>query len=578
MSTNIKLLLGYVKGYKSNLLIVFCSLFLVSISLLLIGWVFRHLVDNGLNINNLHFINDSIFLLFILIGLFAVGSFFRSYFINLVTEKIIAQIKNDTFKNLLQLEIAAFEELKIGDVISRLSSDLESVGNLISNFLSFFIRNSIMLIGAIFMMFLQSPKLSIMVIITIPVLLVPILRLSNHVRSISKKVMSEKAELSNFIEESFFGIRTLYSFNQQLHSIEKFSDKMNFYLKHSASRLRLRSLFFASAILVIAGSITTVIWVGSVDIISNKMTSGQMVSFIYYAIMVGMSGGGIAELFSELQGPLAALDRIFELRFLKSNKEVFITADESHQAAFEEFLAFKNVTFSYPSRSSIKVLDDVSFDIKPQQFTAIVGKSGSGKSTIMQLLLGFYQFSTGNIIVCGKDLYTYKLHDLRKLIGYAPQDPAIFSGSIRYNIMFSKPDASPEEFEHVIKLCGIDKIAKKLPDGVDTEIGEKGVRLSGGQKQRISIARALLYKPEILLLDESTSALDSESEKEMIDNIKNFMKNKTIISIAHRISSIENADNILVLDQGKILDYGTHSYLLKSCNIYLSLYQKQQSH
>lgn len=578
MSNNIKLLLEYVKGYKGNLLIVFCSLFLVATSLLLIGWVFRHLVDNGLNINNLHFINDSIFLLFILIGLFAVGSFFRSYFINLVTEKIIAQIKTDTYKNLLQLEIATFEELKIGDIISRLSSDLESVGNLISNFLSFFIRNSIMLIGAIFMMFLQSPKLSIMVIITIPILLVPILRLSNHVRSISKKVMNEKAELFNFIEESFFGIRTLYSFNQQIHSIEKFSDKMNFYLKHSASRLRLRSLFFALAILVIAGSITTVIWVGSVDIISNKMTSGQMVSFIYYAIMVGMSGGGIAELFSELQGPLAALDRIFELRFLKSNKEVFITTDEFHQDTFEEFLAFKNVTFSYPSRPSVKVLDDVSFDIKPQQFIGIVGKSGSGKSTIMQLLLGFYQFSTGNIVVCGKALHAYQLNDLRKLIGYAPQDPTIFSGSIRSNIMFSKPDATPEEFENVIKLCGIDKIVKKLPDGIDTEIGEKGVRLSGGQKQRISIARVLLYKPEILLLDESTSALDSESEKEIIDNIKDFMKNKAIISIAHRISSIENADSILVLDQGKILDYGTHSYLLKSCNIYLSLYQKQQSH
>ena len=376
---------------------------------------------------------------------------------------------------------------------------------------------------------------------------------------------------------------------------------MSFYLKHSSVRLKLRSLFFALAILVIAGSITAVIWVGSIDIVRNNMTSGQMVSFIYYAIMVGMSGGGIAELFSEIQGPLAALDRVFELRSVEFKKESLVKplAESSsvaalvelndqeygrrnydqqakhQQAKLREVIVFKDVNFAYPSRPLIKVLDGISFVVNNLQFTGIVGKSGSGKSTIMQLLLGFYQFDAGKISVYGRDMKTYQLSDLRSIIGYAPQDPTIFSGSIRYNIMFSRPNASLEDFEHVIKLCGIDKIIKKLPNGLDTEIGEKGIRLSGGQKQRISIARVLLYKPEILLLDESTSALDSQSEKEIIENIKSFMNGKNIISIAHRISSLETADNIIMLDQGKLTACGTHSYLLKNCEAYLSLYQKQ---
>ena len=589
MNHNIKELLGYLKNYKSNLLIVFCALFIVAISLLQVGSVFRHLVDNGLNAGGLDSINHSILLISILIIIFAAGSFFRSYFINLVTEKVIAKIKADSYKNLLQLEVAAFEELKIGDIISRLSSDLDLVGTLITNFLSFFLRNSIMLIGAIILMFLQSPKLSTLVIVSVPVLLFPILRLSKHVRSISKKVMAEKSNLAALIEESFSGIRTLHAFNQQDHATLKFNTKIDTYLKHSSKRLKLRSLFFALAIMVIAGSITMVIWVGSLDIISGKMTSGQMVSFIYYAMIVGMSAGGIAELFSEIQGPMAALDRIFEMRGSTRHPEGAQSATakisdligsprhfvpRNDTPLLSANITSQNVSFSYPSRPDTLALADISFTIKAHQFTGIVGKSGSGKSTIMQLLLRFYEHQSGRITVGKENINSCKPEDIRKIVAYAPQDPTIFSGTIRSNIMFSNPEASESELLQVIKLCGIDGIINNLPDGIDTEIGEKGVRLSGGQKQRINIARGLLYKPEILLLDEATSALDNESEKEILGNIKKFMKGKTIVSIAHRISSTEEADDILVIDKGKLSSAGTHKYLLKNSDIYLALYKK----
>lgn len=577
MNDNIKALLGYLTNYKSNLIIVFCSLFIVAVALLGVGTVFRHLVDNGLA-GDLSSINNSIFLISLLIGVFAVGSFFRSYSINLVTEKIIAKIRSDSYKKLLHLEIAAFEELKIGDIISRLSSDLESVGTLITNFLSFFIRNSIMLFGAVILMFFQSPKLSLLVIFSVPVLLGPLLRLSKHVRSISKKVMAERSELSCFIEESFSAVRTLYSFNQQGHAEERFNEKIATYLKHTGKRLKLRSLFFALAIIAISGSITMVIWVGSMDIIDGKMTSGQMVSFIYYAMIVGMSAGGIAELFSEIQGPLAALDRVFDLQAKTKLPDVsYLTEGISRK--FKNIpqnydIFFENVSFSYPARPDVLALENISFCIKQNQFTAIVGKSGSGKSTIMQLILKFYQHQSGKLKIANNEVNSYDVRDIRKIIAYTPQDPDIFSGTIRYNIMFSNPCAKEEDVQEVIHLCGIDKFIDHLPDGIDTEIGEKGVRMSGGQKQRVAIARALLYKPEILLLDEATSALDSESEKEILDNIKRVMRGKMVISIAHRISSVQDFDNILVIDHGKLSDHGTHSNLLKTSDIYNSLYKK----
>lgn len=577
MTDNIKVLLGYLRNHKTNLIIVFLSLLIVAISLLGMGTVFRYLIDHGLVENQLSSINHSIFFISLLIAIFALGSFFRSYSINLVTEKIISQIRSDSYKKLLHLEISAFEELKIGDIISRLSSDLESVGTLITNFLSFFIRNSIMLFGAIILMFFQSPKLSLLVIFSVPVLLAPLLRLSKHVRSISKKVMFERSELSCFIEESFSAIRTLHSFNQQDHEEKRFNEKIATYLKHSSKRLKLRSLFFALAIIAIAGSITMVIWVGSMDIIDGKMTSGQMISFIYYAMIVGMSAGGIAELFSEIQGPLSALDRVFNLQettvshisnIALSNYNNFNKIPKNYD------LSFENVGFSYPSRPDILALSDISFYIKQNQLTAIVGKSGSGKSTIMQLILKFYQHQSGKIKIAGNDINSYNLCDVRKIIAYTPQDPDIFSGTIKYNIMFSNPHAKDEDVQEVVHLCGIDKFIAHLPEGLDTEIGEKGVRMSGGQKQRLAIARALLYKPKILLLDEATSALDSESEKEILDNIKRIMRNKTVISIAHRISSIQEFDNILVINNGKLDNHGTHSNLLKTSDIYNILYKK----
>ena len=573
MSPNIRYIASHVSQHKKSLFVVFAALLTVSCSILAIGAVFRRLIDNGLGGDQINQVNSSIYLIMLLIGGFSVGSFFRSYFINVIAVKVISKLKSETYSDLLKIDFVKFEELKIGDVLSRLGSDVETIGTLIINFLSFFVRNLIMLCGAMILMFIQSPKLSLLVLISVPLLLIPLLRLSKRVRGLSGQVLEEQSGIAATIEETMTGIRTLYAYNQQEFSDKTFSNKVSLYVQHASNRFKFRSLFFALAIMVIAGSITAVIWVGSIDIIKGSMSSGQMISFIYYAIIVGMSLGGIAELFSEMQAPLAALSRVLELKKMHKN-----TAQKKllKFKGTDYTIKFDGVSFSYPARPDILVLNNISFVLKQGQFSAIVGKSGSGKSTLMQILLKFYKHHAGEVAIGNNKISLISAVAIRKKIAYVEQYPTIFSGTIRSNIAFSNPSISNKEIEKFAEICGVLDFAKRFKNGLDTEIGEKGVRISGGQKQRIAIARALLYKPEILFLDEATSALDSSSEANILQNIKTLMKGKTIVSIAHRISSIETADEILVINEGQVSSVGTHYQLLRSSKMYNILYKDQK--
>lgn len=571
---SIKELITYLRLFKRELLIVFISLFTVAFSILGIGYVLRMIIDTGLAQTRIGNLNSNIILMSILIIIFAISSFYRSYYINSIADKVTAYIKRDVYHQVLKFDIAAFEEIKVGDIITRLSSDVEQISKLIINFLSYLIRNIIMSIGAIILMFTSSTKLSLLVVIVIPILLIPIIKLSQHVRHFARIVLEEQGNLSANIEEMLSGIHTVHAYNQQQAVYKDFLQKIEHYLKHSATRLKYRSLFFSLAILVIAGTITAIIWVGALDIMNNRMSSGEMVSFIYYAIISGMSAGSIAELFSEIHTPKAALDRVFQLKEMKIVSSLTHNNSQTSRNVelnFYKSITFKNVSFTYPARADIKVLDDISFSIKQGKFTAIIGKSGSGKSTLMQILLKLYEYQGGNIYIDNiniRDIHTTKL---RKMIAYVQQDPMVFSGSIRSNITFANPSATEQEISEVVKICGIDDFLDQLEEGINTFIGQRGVRLSGGQKQRIAIARSLLYKPEILLLDEATSAIDYQGEAKLLYALRRYMQDKTIISIAHRVSSIENADEIIVIENGQLEASGQHKDLLKSSRCYQNL-------
>jgi len=571
--SNLNQLTKYLAVYKIRIAIVLFALSVTAISTLCIGYIFKILIDHGLKEHSEYSINYSMSILVGLILIFAFASFCRSYFINLVAEEVTSKIKMDTYGSLLKTDLAIFEELKIGDIISCLSSDIDNISQLITNFLSFVIRNIVMLVGGIFLMFVQSPKLSMLVIITLPVLLFPLISLSKKVRSLSRSSSANKGYIAASIEESFSGIRDVVSYNRQEYMANSFTDKVDAYLNIAKKRLKFRSMFFALAIISLALSISTVIWIGSLDIISGAMTSGQMISFMYYSLMVGISAGGIAESFSEVQGPLASLERVFDLKAINHKHQ-------THDVAKNEIdkigdIIFQNVEFAYPARQDVEVLKDLSFTIHQNKFTAIVGKSGSGKSTIMQLILKFYTKYNGAISISGQEIKDIKSESIRNRIAYVQQDPTIFSGTIRSNILFSNQNANMSSLEKIAEICGIKEFTANLPDGLDTEIGEKGIRLSGGQKQRVAIARALLYNPDLLMLDEATSALDSMSEQKLLNNISNLLAGKTFISIAHRMSATQDADQILVINNGKLVASGTHKSLLKESEIYNILYKEQ---
>lgn len=574
MKSNILELVFYLRKHKMKLAGVIVALVSVAMSVLLMGTVFRKFIDAGISQSEAHIINESIIEIAGLVIIFSIGSFCRSYLINMIALKVTSDLKFDSYRNLLRANIKIFEDLKIGDIISRLSSDIEAVNSLIVNFLSFFVRNFIMLTGAIILMFSQSMKLSLLTLILIPIALLPIIRLSKIVKRLSKTVLEKQGLFSDAIEESFVGVRTLYAYNQQEYKIQEFGDKINLYNNLAGLRLKHRSLFFALTISIIALSIITIIWIGTHDIITGSMTSGKMMAFIYYALMVGTSAGGIVETISELQGPIASLNRVIEI------KNIPIAMRQNNilsEIDFCQDIKYENIHFAYPSRPNIQILDGLSITIKSSSFTALIGKSGSGKSTLLQLLLKFYEPKSGKILigkVCIQDL---DQHIVRSRISYVEQNPVIFSGSIKSNILFSKPDASASELDRVLKICAIGEFSDALPQGIDTEIGQKGVKLSGGQKQKIAIARALLYCPDILLLDEATSAIDSAGEALILDRIREMMIGKTIISVAHRISSIEKADNILLINRGKLADCGTHEELIEKSDLYKLLYKDQLS-
>lgn len=568
-------IMTYFSKHMKSMYIVFAALLSVSLALLLIGIRLRQLVDHGLSSSHINNIHYSVLLISILILIFVISSFLRSYFINIIALKVISQLKIDTFQALLKVRIDQYEDIKVGDIISRLSSDVESIGELIITFFSFLSRNLILFLGAVILMFMQSFKLSLIIVISLPIVLYPLFIISKRVKFSSRLVMDLRGDLAANMDEIFSGIRTIYAYNQQEYFINKFNNQMMIYCKYASHRLFLRSIFFSVSMLVIFLLITVVIWIGSMDIINNRISSGQIISFIYYATIVGMSAGGIAEVFSEIQGPLAALDRVLELHninnILSSNEFNII-----HTSNREYSIIFDQVSFSYPARVDSVILNNITLRIYPNTFIGIVGKSGSGKSTLVQLLLKFYPNYQGNICIGTRSLDTINSQEIRKSIAYVEQYPTIFSGTIRENITFSNPTANKSEITHVARLSGIMQFTDMLELGLDTEVGERGVRLSGGQKQRIGIARALLYKPEILILDEATSALDVDSEQNLLQNIQYLLKQKIIIFISHRISSIQHADKIFVLNQGNIVSFGNHSYLMKASNIYSLLYKNQR--
>ena len=503
-------------------------------------------------------------------------SFFRlSLFVNF-TENTLANLRLALYSNLIKLPMSFFSQKRVGELNSRISSDITQIQDTLTTTIAEFLRQFILIIGGVILLATQSLKLTLMMLAVVPLVAVAAVIFGRFIRKYSKSVQDQVAESQVIVEETLQGISNVKAFANEWYEIARYRGKINEIVKIAIKGGQYRGYFASFIIFCLFGSIVAVVWYGVTLSINGEMTVGQLISFVLYSTFVGASFGGVAELYAQIQKAVGATERVFEL--LEETPENINSNQSVTTEKIKGNVTFKNVAFSYPSRKEIQVLKDVSFSANYGQKIAIVGPSGAGKSTISSLLLRFYDIEGGQILIDNKNIYDYDLENLRGNMSIVPQDVILFGGSIRENIAYGKPDATEQEIFKAAKQANALDFVNGFPEKFETLVGERGIKLSGGQRQRIAIARALLKNPSILILDEATSSLDSESEKLVQEALETLMQGRTSIIIAHRLSTIRNADAILVLNEGVISEQGTHKELLEIENgVYKNLSNLQFS-
>ena len=487
-------------------------------------------------------------------------SFFRlSLFVNF-TENTLANLRLALYSNLVKLPMTFFSQKRVGELNSRISSDITQIQDTLTSTIAEFLRQFILIIGGIALLASESFKLTLLMLSVVPLVAVAAVIFGRFIRKYSKKVQDQVAESQVIVEETMQGISIVKAFANEWYEIARYNGKIKEIVKIAIKGGKYRGYFASFIIFCLFGAIVAVVWFGVRLSISGEMSVGQLISFVLYSTFVGASFGGIAELYAQIQKAVGATERVFEL--LDETPEKINSSESSTEKVLKGNVSFKKVAFSYPSRKEIQVLKDVSFNADFGQKIAIVGPSGAGKSTIASLLLRFYDIEGGEISIDGKNIYDYDLETLRGNMSIVPQDVILFGGTIRENIAYGKPNATEEEITKAAKQANAYQFIKGFPEKFETIVGERGIKLSGGQRQRIAIARALLKNPSILILDEATSSLDSESEKLVQEALEILMEGRTSIIIAHRLSTIRSADQIIVLDEGTIKEQGTHQELI----------------
>ena len=487
-------------------------------------------------------------------------SFFRlSLFVNF-TENTLANLRLALYSNLVKLPMTFFSQKRVGELNSRISSDITQIQDTLTSTIAEFFRQFILIIGGIALLASESLKLTLLMLSVVPLVAVAAVIFGRFIRKYSKKVQDQVAESQVIVEETMQGISIVKAFANEWYEIARYNGKIKEIVKIAIKGGKYRGYFASFIIFCLFGAIVAVVWFGVRLSISGEMSVGQLISFVLYSTFVGASFGGIAELYAQIQKVVGATERVFEL--LEETPEKINSSEFNLEKVLKGNVSFKKVAFSYPSRKEIQVLKEVSFNADFGQKIAIVGPSGAGKSTIASLLLRFYDIERGEISIDGKNIYDYDLETLRGNMSIVPQDVILFGGTIRENIAYGKPNASDEEIIKAAKEANAYQFIKGFPEKFETIVGERGIKLSGGQRQRIAIARALLKNPSILILDEATSSLDSESEKLVQEALEILMEGRTSIIIAHRLSTIRSADQIIVLDEGIIKEQGTHQELI----------------
>tara|TARA_B100000575_G_scaffold20830_1_gene14357 strand:+ start:515 stop:2308 length:1794 start_codon:yes stop_codon:yes gene_type:complete len=565
----LKALWPFLKPYKFTMLSAFLALTLTAAVSLILPLAVRRVIDTFSSDNTLML--DQYFLAAIgIAGLLSIGTAVRYALVTRLGERVVTDIRKAVFGRVIHLSPQFFEKIMTGEVLSRITTDTTLILSVIGSSISVALRNIFIFIGGVILMLLTSSKLTGLVFLIIPAIIIPILLLGRRLRTLSRENQDWVAASSSNASEALMAVQTVQAFSHENLTKKSFDSVAEMNFSSAKKRIRTRSFLTVIVIFLIFSGIVGVLWVGARDVRSELMSVGMLVQFVIYSIMVAGAAATLSEIWSELQRAAGATERLIELLHIEDKVNDPLNAISPPQSWHGE-ISFKNVTFAYPARSGEVTLSGINLTVTPGETVAIVGRSGAGKSTFIQLLQRFYDPEQGEILLDGIDIKKMNRLEFRKSIAVVPQDPVIFATTVMENIRFGKPDASDEEIYKASKLAAAHQFVSGLPQKYQTYLGERGVMLSGGQKQRIAIARAILRDAPVLLLDEATSALDAENESSVQKAFDHISKDRTTIVVAHRLATVKKADRIIVLDKGKIIAQGNHEKLIGQKGLYAHL-------
>ncbi|MCP5145365.1 MAG: ATP-binding cassette domain-containing protein [Gammaproteobacteria bacterium] len=570
----LRALLPYLRPYRLQITFAIFALLVAAAALLMLPIALRYVIDAGIASDDAGTINGYFIALAGVTLLFAVFAAWRYYLMTWIGERVVADLRRAVFRHLMRLDQSFFETTQSGEVLSRLTTDTTLVQSITGSGFSIAIRTGLQLVGALALLAITSPALTGYILVTIPVVLVPIILIGRRVRGLSRDSQDRIADSSGLAGETLNAMALVQSYTLESKQSERYGGSVEQAYVAAIRRARVRAFLTAYAISALFLAITFILWLGAHAVIDGSMSPGQLGQFLLYAIFVGSAAAGLSEQWGELQRAAGAIERLVELL----HQEPAIQAPAVPRAPVlgsGTALIFDDVRFSYPSRPNTNALDGFTLRIAEGETVALVGPSGAGKSTVFQLLLRFYDYQSGDIRVGDTVLRDMDPVALRGLIGVVPQDPVIFAASARENIRLGRLNATDVEIEQAAQAAAADEFIRALPEGYDTFLGERGVRLSVGQRQRIAIARAILKNPYLLLLDEATSALDAQSERLVQQAIERLTSDRTTLVIAHRLATVLKADRIALIDHGRLLDVGTHTELMQRAPLYARLARLQ---
>ena len=553
---------AFIRPYGWQVAAAALALIVAAGTVLALGKGLRMLVDEGFASGNAALLDKAVLVLLAVVVLLAGATYARFYLVSWIGERVVADVRRAVFDRVIALSPAYFEINRTGEILSRLTTDTTILQVVVGSSVSVALRNVLLFAGGLVLLMVTSPKLTGLVLLVVPLVLLPIIFFGRRVRRLSRDSQDRIADVGAYVDESLNAIRTVQAFTHEALDSQRFGQRVESAFSTAVRRIAARSALTGAVIVLVFGSISAILWVGGHDVLSGRISAGELSAFVFYAVVVAGAVGSISEVIGDLQRAAGATERLLDL--LATDSEIPVPDSPAPLARpVKGDIVFDRVNFRYPARPEWAALEDFSLQVAPGEKVALVGPSGAGKTTVMQLLLRFYDPAGGSVRFDGVDLRSLDPQQLRGAIGLVPQEPVIFAADAWENIRYGRPEASDEEVLEAARAAHCLEFLERLPGGLDSFLGEKGVRLSGGQRQRLAIARAILRDPALLLLDEATSSLDAESEKAVQDALDRLMVGRTSIVIAHRLATVLMADRIVVLDRGRIVQTGSHAELLQ---------------